>query len=238
MKKISRLLCCALLVLPALAGCAGGPSATSYYRTEQLMDQARSYTYQLDYDSDSNLFLFQHKNFLVKLSVYTGKTYSYGLALFNKTDQPLTIDWNRVEYLDVDGGLHSMIHEGVPYLSPVSAQRPTVIMARSGITDLLRPADRQEQDGAQRFVPAVTPTADDVYDQVTIAIPMKILGAWGMHRFTLSVAQADPVEPPFPLGRVPRQAYGAHAMLPGKVSPTPASLDTHGCLRSAGLFLR
>ncbi len=198
MKKISLLLCCALL-LPALAGCSGGTSATSYYRNEQLMNQARSYTYQLNYDSDNKLFVFEHQNFLVKFSVYTGKTYSYGLALFNKTGQPLTIDWNRVEYLDVDGVLHSMIHEGIPYLSPVSAQRPTVIMAESGITDLLRPADRRQQDGTQRFVPALTPTADDVYDQVTIAIPMKILGAWGMHRFTLNVAQADLLSPPFPL---------------------------------------
>ena len=199
MKRIPLLLLCAFVLLPALAGCSGGPSAASYYANEQLMNQARSFNYQLDYDSQNNVFFFEHQNFLVKFSVYTGKSYSYGLALYNKSGQPLTIDWNRVEYLDVDGVPHSMIHEGIPYLSPVAAQRPTVVMAQSGITDLLRPAQRQEQDGTLRFVPVVTPTADDVYDQVTIILPLKILGVWGMHSFTMDVAQADLVDPPFPL---------------------------------------
>jgi len=198
MKRTALLLCCALL-LPALAGCGGGPSAASYYSDEELMNQARSYTYQLNYDTQTNRLIFEHQNFLVKFSVYTGKTYSFGLALFNKTDQPLTIDWNRAEYLDAGGNLHSMIHEGIHYLSPVSAQKPTVIMAQSGITDLLRPANRQEQDGAMRFVPVVTPTANGVDDQVTIALPMKILGIWSMHRFVLPVGQVDLEDPPFPL---------------------------------------
>jgi len=189
-----------LAVVLLLAGCGGG-AAVDYYQGEELRNQARSLEFQLDYDQDSNAFVFDEQGFVLRLSVYPDRAYHLGMELDNQTDRPITIYWNGIEYLDLRGNPHSMIHDGVHYLDPVSRQRPTVIPPDGDYSDLLRPADRQEQDGALRLVKVGHPTGSaDFGDDLILVIPMKVEGELRSYRFHLPVgdllsAGPDEVDP-------------------------------------------
>lgn len=169
------------------SGC-GGPGATSYYQNEQQLMEIRSMRYQMDYNQDSNLFVFDEHEFTLKVSIFGDRAYHFEINLENPTDQPMVIFWNGIEYLDLRGRPHSVIHDGINYLDPVSKQRPTVVAPGSAYHDLLRPADRQEVDGQMRLVRIKRPTGSaDWGDQVILVIPMKVLGQARRYHFTLDV---------------------------------------------------
>lgn len=187
-----------LLVLAAMAACGGGPSASQYYSDEELMNQVRSLNYQTTYDTDSETFVFEHEFINVSFTVYYDRTYNFGMMLENKTDQPVTISWNGAEYIDVNGYAHSVIHQDVHFLEPVTAQTPTQIAPYENLQDLLKPADRKPMDGAMRFVRAATPIAGSYDDQAILVIPMKVLGHWTRRQYAIGVGAASPTAPPEP----------------------------------------
>jgi len=184
--------------LALLAGCALPPaaeySAADYYADEDLMNRARSFHYQDTYNVYDNEFMFDRDQLSVKFSVYPDTDYHFGLTLSNDTDQPLVIDWNRIEYIDIKGQPHSVIHQGINYLDPVSAQTPTTVPPRGTITDLLQPTDRRQINGVWRLAPLNPPDPKVEYyeDMVTIVMPIKALGVFRDYRFTLSIGQAMP----------------------------------------------
>jgi hypothetical protein len=190
----SRPLLWVLCLAAALAaGCADSRQAREYYADEELRQQQESAHYQLTYNSDANAFLFDEGPVRLRISVYLEKTYAFQLELTNTTDRPVVIDWNRVEYLDTAGNPHSMIHHGVPYYAPLSAQKPTTVPPGGTITDLLRPADRVVRDGAVRLGrPRRSPAATDQDDGVTILLPVKALGGWQRYRLSVQVGMATP----------------------------------------------
>jgi hypothetical protein len=183
----------AVLAAVLLAGCADTRQAREYYADEQLRQEEESGRYQLTYNSDANVFVFDEGPVRLKVSVYLQRNYAFEMAIANTTDRPVVIDWNRVEYLDVAGNPHSVVHHGVPYLSPVSDQKPTVIPPGAAVTDLVRPADRVQRDGAVRLAPPRrAPAAADQDDSVTIVLPVKALGQWQRYRLSVQVGMVTP----------------------------------------------
>jgi hypothetical protein len=184
--------------LALLAGCAlpqsAEYSAADYYADEDLMNRARSFHYQDTYNVYDNEFIFDRDQLSVKLSVYPDTDYHFGLTLSNDTDQPLVIDWNRIEYIDIKGQPHSVIHQGISHLDPVSAQIPTTVPPRETITDLLQPADRRQINGVWRLAHLNPPDPKVEYyeDTVTIVMPIKALGVFRDYRFTLTIGHAMP----------------------------------------------
>jgi len=187
---------CAWLAAAALAlaaACATPAQEAAYYRGEELRDQLRDVSYQLDYDTDANLFHFDQGPVSLTVRVYVDRHYRFGLTLHNRSDQPLLIAWNRAEYLDVAGGVHSLVHRGVGWYSPVAVQRPTLVPPGAGYQDLLMPADRRVVDGVLRLVPpAATPAASGYYDSVTLVLPMRVEGRWRRYRLVLQVGMVSP----------------------------------------------
>ena len=187
-----------LFPLVFLAACGMPPnsdySASSYYADEELMDQERSFHYQDTFNVNQNEFLFNRDQFDIKFSVYPDRAYNFGMALMNNTDEPITIDWNRIEYIDLDGMPHSVIHQGVDYGQPVSAQKPTVVPPRGTLDDLMRPARRQTLDGALRLIrlDPTDPKAQEWEDTVIIVMPMKVLGVYADYRFSLNIGEVMP----------------------------------------------
>ncbi len=182
-----------MLAFALAGGCAASPEAVQYYAGEELRNEARSLNYQLTYNPDSDRFVYDEGLVDIAVSVYYDQDYSFGLSVLNQTDRPLVIDWNQIEYLDVAGNPHSMIHQGIHYLDPVSRQRPTLVPAGATIRDLLRPADRRVRDGALRLVrTAHTPVADDYYDHVTIILPIKAEGQWQRYRLLVQIGMVAP----------------------------------------------
>jgi hypothetical protein len=180
-------------------GCAVSPDATQYYADEELRDEARSVNYQLTYNTENNHFVYDEGLVDISVRVFSDHNYNFAIHILNQTSQRVIVDWNRVEYLDTAGNPHSMIHQGVNYLDPVTKQRPTFILPGAVWSDELRPADRRTLDGAVRLVrPAYTPSADNYYDQVTIILPVKAEGEWMRYRLLMQVGMVAPTAPDSP----------------------------------------
>jgi hypothetical protein len=183
----------AVFLAASMSGCAISPQATQYYADEELRNEARSLNYQMTYNQNANRFLFNEGVVDIAVQVFFDQDYHFSLDIKNNTSRRVIIDWNRVEYLDATGNPHSMIHQGVNYLDPVTKQRPTYIPPGAIMRDLLRPADRRTMDGAVRLVkPAHTPAADDYYDHVAIILPLKAEGQWVRYRLLIQVGMVAP----------------------------------------------
>lgn len=181
------------LVAALTGGCTITPQATQYYANEELRNEAASINYQMTYNQNANRFIFDEGVVSIAVQVFFDQDYHFSLDIRNNTSRRVIIDWNRVEYLDVTGNPHSMIHQGVNYLDPVTKQRPTYIPPSGVLRDELRPADRRTLDGAVRLVrPAHTPAADDYFDHVAIILPLKAEGQWVRYRLLLQVGMIAP----------------------------------------------
>lgn len=64
-----------------------------------------------------------------------------GLALRNKTDNPISIDWNQVSYIDTAGSSHKVMHEGVKYITRSEPQSPSLIPPTANLKDIGFPID-------------------------------------------------------------------------------------------------
>lgn len=181
------------LALALAGGCTISQQATQYYADEEQRNEARSLNYQLTYNTQNNHFEFNEGLVDISVRVFTDDDYRFGINILNQTSQKVIIDWNRIEYLDAAGNPHSMIHQGVNFLDPVTKQRPTYILPGAVWSDLLQPADRRTVDGAVRLVkPAHTPAVDDYYDHVAIILPVKAEGQWVRYRLLLQVGMVAP----------------------------------------------
>ena len=61
--------------------------------------------------------------------------------LRNKTDNPISIDWNQVSYIDLSGGSHKVMHEGVKYITRSESQPPSIIPPTANLKDIVFPID-------------------------------------------------------------------------------------------------
>ena len=64
-----------------------------------------------------------------------------GFVLRNKTDNPISLDWNQVSYIDITGDSHKVMHEGVKYISRSESQPASVIPPTAKLTDIVFPID-------------------------------------------------------------------------------------------------
>ncbi len=187
------------LALALVGGCTVSQQATQYYADEEQRMEADSFNYQATYNTENNHFEFDEGLVDFTVRVFSDQDYNFGINILNQTSQRVIIDWNGIEYLDTVGNPHSMIHQGVNYLDPVTKQRPTYIMPGALWSDELRPADRRTRDGAVRLVrPAHTPATDSYYDHVAIIIPVKAEGQWVRYRLLLQVGMVTPTAPDSP----------------------------------------
>jgi hypothetical protein len=64
-----------------------------------------------------------------------------GFVLKNKTDNPISIDWNQVSYIDIAGSSHKVMHEGVKYVTRSEPQSPSLIPPTANLKDIVFPID-------------------------------------------------------------------------------------------------
>lgn len=62
--------------------------------------------------------------------------------LRNKTDHSVKLIWDEAAYIDYDGALTKVMHEGTKYVDRNAAQPPSIIPARQSLTDLIAPNNR------------------------------------------------------------------------------------------------
>lgn len=62
-------------------------------------------------------------------------------TLSNKTQEPQTINWDEVSFIDLSGTAHRVLHLGVKLIDRDKPQSPTVIPPGARINDLIAPSD-------------------------------------------------------------------------------------------------
>lgn len=71
--------------------------------------------------------------------------FEFAITITNRSeDQPITIDWDKISYVDVWGKSHRIVHKGIRYIERDRPQPPTVIPPKAQIEDILVPSDYVE----------------------------------------------------------------------------------------------
>ena len=126
MKKYALCLC--LLCF----GCATYPMSGYNFKMAKPSSDA-----PLSYADDKIDIKFSVEPMPVKIRAIYNEV---GFKLVNKSDKPLTIDWNKISFRDYNG--HSgkpVMHEGVKYAECSSSKIPTTIQPRETIVDAILP---------------------------------------------------------------------------------------------------
>jgi hypothetical protein len=92
--------------------------------------------------------LISAKFYLVKSSNHAGVSgfsqytsyHGIGFSIVNKTNLPLTIDWNRVSYIDTNGNSgNCVMHTGLKYNECSNEKAPSVIPPHGRMSDVITP---------------------------------------------------------------------------------------------------
>jgi hypothetical protein len=59
----------------------------------------------------------------------------------NKTNDPISVNWNMVSYIDASGDAHKVIHSGIRLVDKEAPQTPTLIPPTARINETLFPTD-------------------------------------------------------------------------------------------------
>ena len=66
---------------------------------------------------------------------------SFAFTLQNKTDNPLTLDWNQVAYVNAFSQSHKVMHGDVRFIERDRALPPSIIPPGASLTDIVLPVD-------------------------------------------------------------------------------------------------
>ena len=120
-----------------------------------------------------------------------------GFHLQNKTEDPITIDWNKVSYVDVSGESHRVIHAGVRYLERDRPQAPTIVPPTARVEDDIIPVDyviSSEEGGWDRLPFFKRMSAAAVLykgKSFSIFMPLEINGVVKNYLFTFTIQDVE-----------------------------------------------
>lgn len=119
---------------------------------------------------------------------------SVGLALQNKTDGPIKIDWNQVSFIDPEGTSHNVTHEGVKYTDANSTKPPTVVPPTARVVDSIVPADNVYYTSGRyggwstRYILPRAPSGASMRGKsFSVYLPLEINGSGKNYLFTFKI---------------------------------------------------
>ena len=122
-----------------------------------------------------------------------------GFVLKNKTDNPITIDWNQVSYIDIAGSSHKVMHEGVKYITRSEPQSPSLVPPTANLKDIVFPIDyvsysssRYSSGWREEALFPEGPAAGKYKDaSFSIFMPLLINGAQKNYLFSFKIANVE-----------------------------------------------
>ncbi|HJQ25541.1 MAG TPA: hypothetical protein VKA60_16595 [Blastocatellia bacterium] len=66
----------------------------------------------------------------------------FAFGMDNRTNEPITVDWDKISYLDAFGRSHRLMHSGVRFIQRKEQQAPTTIPPRASFSSRLIPTDQ------------------------------------------------------------------------------------------------
>ena len=135
-----------------------------------------SYTFSLQKPKTSEALVFEDSKiaFIAQVS-----RQGIAVAILNKTDQPIKIDWNQVSYIDQTGKANGVTHEGVKYADATNAKPPTVIPPGARHEDMIVPAGSIRYANGWKVNPLLPMGAQSrelVGKTISLYVPMEISG--------------------------------------------------------------
>jgi len=135
-----------------------------------------NYKFSLQKPKPSEALAFEDSNiaFIAQVS-----REGIAVAILNKTDQPIKIDWNQVSYIDQTGKANGVTHQGVRYADATSAKPPTIIPPGARHEDTIMPAGNiRYADGwkVNPLLPMGAQSRELVGRTISLYVPMEISG--------------------------------------------------------------
>lgn len=124
----------------------------------------------------------------------------FGFTLFNKTDEPIRFDWDKLAYVDANGESHRVIHAGIRYIERDRPQAPTIVPPNAKVSDLIFPVDYiRWQSGISRVgdwkVEGILPRAELATEyrgkRLSIFMPLEINGKFKNYNFVFEIDVVD-----------------------------------------------
>lgn len=89
--------------------------------------------------SDSSRYHYEDKLIEVRMAAAYDRVW---FAMSNKTDHSIKLIWDEVSFIDLDGQLSRVMHQGVKYADRNASQPASIIPARQTLTDVVLPNNR------------------------------------------------------------------------------------------------
>lgn len=108
-------------------------------RVEKLNLESDPNSIKIVSDDDEGPLRTQYEDSLIQV-IWRCDGKRFWFNLLNKTDLPLTIDWDKIVYVGIDDEAGNVIHTGIRYMSRNEGQLKTVVIRKSKISDFLVPS--------------------------------------------------------------------------------------------------
>jgi hypothetical protein len=154
-----------------------------------------TYTFSMLKPAPNKDLLFQD-GFIDAAFVVTKKQIAFGI--WNKTDNPIKLDWNQVSFIDINGDSHKVIHEGVKYMDKNNSMPPSVIPPTAKLKDIVFPTDYISYSAGQyggwrekALFPDGSAATDYEGKTIGVFIPLEINGTVKNYLFTFRIDKVE-----------------------------------------------
>jgi len=147
--KRSLALIAIVIILLGIYGCAatssvGGEKLIVKYDIELAMvrkasDINQRYRAPVADTTAADVVRYTYEDDLFR-SIWSATEAGWDLVLYNKSEQPIMIDWNNVRYMDVDNIGHTLLISTTRFADRDKDQVPSVVPRRSNLTEKLSSA--------------------------------------------------------------------------------------------------
>jgi hypothetical protein len=126
-------------------------------------------------------------------SIWSATESGWNLVLYNKSEKPLMIDWDEVNYMDVDNIGHRVLVSTTKFSERNNPQTPTVLPRRGSITESLVSADHVYQSStgiwAKRPLWPIDYSEAQRYKgkKVRMIIPFTVDGLTAQYEFVFTI---------------------------------------------------
>jgi len=190
----------------AIAGFFGkGPAELSLFDFRGRVDSfdvqwAKEYSYydsrtifELTQPAPSKTLSFEDTAIAINFSVAKEQLQ---FTLGNKTQEPQSINWDEVSFIDRSGTAHRVLHDGVKLIDKDKPQPPTVIPPGAKINDLIVPSDFVKWNTYNRWehAPLLPPSQQIVnYKGQTFGVfmPITVNGKKKNYTFTIRIEDVE-----------------------------------------------
>lgn len=134
------------LLLIGLPTIAEAKDYVALYNIPLRKVETRSSSINKEYEDDLNILVddngivnstFEDENIQI---IWRCDGKRFWFTLLNKTAYPITIDWDNINFIDINSEANRVIHKGIKYIERNNAQLKTVVPRQSKISDFLVPS--------------------------------------------------------------------------------------------------